>query len=147
EIPFAKYWYRSSRMKIRVLWIGRTKDELLSGLIRDYTARIKRFLPVELVEVKEPRVDESRRVDAEGEKMLAAVNTSDRTIILDPSGKNWTSQQFAQFVAKHMRDDPRHLTFIIGGFSGLSDEVKKRADVVWSLSPMTFTHDLCRVLM
>ncbi len=46
-----------------------------------------------------------------------------------------------------MTEDPRRLTFVIGGFSGVSEPLKKRADVVWSLSPLTFTHDLCRVLI
>lgn len=134
-------------MKLRVLWIGKTKDRHLAHLVADYSSRAARFLPLDIVEVKEPRVDESKRQQAEGEKMLATLDSSDRVIVLDPGGKAWTSEQFAGVVARHMREDPRRLTFVIGGFSGVSDALKSRADIVWSLSPLTFTHDLCRVLI
>ena len=134
-------------MKLRVLWIGKTKDAGLTRWISDYSSRIQRFLPLEIGEVKEPRIEESRRMQAEGEKILAAVDSSDRVVVLDPRGETWTSEQFAAFVQKHMRNDSRRLTFVIGGFSGLSADVKKRAEVTWSLSPMTFTHDLSRVLV
>ncbi len=134
-------------MKLRIVWIGKTKDGNISRLVSDYSSRIERFLPLEIVEVKEPRVDESKRQQAEGEKMLASLDSSDRVVVLDPRGKAWTSEQFAGVVAKHMRADPRRLTFVIGGFSGVSDALKNRADIVWSLSPLTFTHDLCRVLI
>ena len=134
-------------MKLRVLWIGKTKDGNLTRLIDDYAARIGRFLPLEIVEAKEPRVEEAKRVAAEGEKILGSIDASDRVVILDPGGKRFSTDQFAQLVAKHMREDPRRLSFVIGGFSGLSEPLKKRADVVWSLSPLTFTHDLCRVLV
>src|SRR5262245_10597644 len=134
-------------MKLRVLWIGKTRDAHLNFLINDYIARIRRFLSIEVVETKEVRVDESKRLRAEGEKLLSAIDSADRLILLDPAGKTWTSPQFAQFVGKHMREDARRLTFVIGGFSGVSDDVTRRADVRWSLTPLTFTHDLCRVLV
>ena len=104
--------------------------------------RVERFLPVEVVELKDPK-----RPEEEAAKLLAALDTADRVVALDPRGKAWTSEQFATFVSKHMREDSRRLTFVIGGFSGLADSVKKRADVLWSLSPLTFTHDLTRVLL
>ena len=134
-------------MKLRVLWIGKTKDGNLTRLIDDYSSRIGRFLPLEIVEAKEPRVEEAKRVMAEGEKILGSIDASDRVVVLDPGGKALSTDQFAQLVAKHMREDPRRLSFVIGGFSGLSEPLKRRADVVWSLSPLTFTHDLCRVLV
>lgn len=134
-------------MKLRILWIGKTRDAHLNSLINDYIARIRRFLPIEVVETKEVRADESKRLRAEGEKLLAAIDSTDRVVLLDPAGKTWTSPQFAQFVGKHMREDARRLTFVIGGFSGVSDDVTRRADVRWSLTPLTFTHDLCRVLV
>jgi len=134
-------------MKLRVLWIGKTRDAHLNSLIKDYIARIRRFLPIEVVETKEAHADESKRLRAEGEKLLSLIDSTDRVVLLDPSGKTWTSPQFAQFVGKHMREDARRLTFVIGGFSGVSDDVTRRADVRWSLTPLTFTHDLCRVLV
>jgi 23S rRNA (pseudouridine1915-N3)-methyltransferase len=117
-------------MKLRVAWIGKTKDPSMAQLCADYVARIKHFLPLEIAEVKEPRLD-----------------PSDRVVALDPNGKSWTSEGFAKFLQQHMTSDPRRLTFLIGDYSGLTDALKKRADVLWSLSPLTFTHDLTRVLL
>ena len=117
-------------MKLRVVWIGKTKDPSVAKLCSDYTARIKHFLPLEIAEVKQPKFD-----------------PSDRIVALDPTGKSWTSEGFAKFLQLHMTSDPRRLTFIIGDYEGLSETVKERADVLWSLSPLTFTHDLTRVLL
>ncbi len=129
-------------MKLRILWIGKTKDAGLSKISADYASRVERFLPLEIVELKDPK-----RPEEESSKLLGATDPSDRVIALDPRGKSFTSEQFAAFVAKHMREDPRCLTFVVGGFNGLSDDVRRRADVMWSLSPLTFTHDLARVLL
>jgi 23S rRNA (pseudouridine1915-N3)-methyltransferase len=134
-------------MKLRVLWIGKTRDAHLTSLITDYIARIRRFLPIEVVETKEVRADDSKRLRAEGEKLLSAIDSTDRVVVLDPAGKTFTSPQFAQLLGKHMREDARRLTFVIGGFSGVSDDVTRRAEIRWSLTPLTFTHDLCRVLV
>jgi 23S rRNA (pseudouridine1915-N3)-methyltransferase len=117
-------------MKLRVAWIGKTKDPSMTKLCADYVARIKHFLPLEIAEVKEFNVD-----------------PSDRVVALDPNGKSWTSEGFAKFLQQHMTSDPRRLTFLIGDYSGLAGALKKRADVLWSLSPLTFTHDLTRVLL
>ncbi|HYR88658.1 MAG TPA: 23S rRNA (pseudouridine(1915)-N(3))-methyltransferase RlmH [Terriglobia bacterium] len=121
-------------MKLRVVWVGKTKNPQMAKLCADYVERIEHFLPLEFAEVKEGRI-------------LAALDPSDRVLALDPEGKSWTSEQFARFVEQHMTSDPRRLAFVIGDYGGLSDEVKKRADVQWSLSPLTFTHDMTRVLL
>jgi 23S rRNA (pseudouridine1915-N3)-methyltransferase len=129
-------------VKIRVVWIGKTRDANLTRLIADYSTRIAHFLPVDIVELKDPK-----RRDMEGGRILAALDASERVVILDPAGKSRNSEEFAALVARHMREDPRSLTFVIGGYSGLSLDVKKRADLTLSLSPLTFTHDLSRVLL
>jgi 23S rRNA (pseudouridine1915-N3)-methyltransferase len=121
-------------LKLRIVWVGKTKNPQQAKLCEDYLSRIRHFLRLEIAEVKEA-------------KLLAAIDSSDRVVVLDPKGKAWTSEQFAKFVQQHFASDPRHLTFVIGDFAGLPPEVKKRADVQWSLSPLTFTHDLTRVLL
>jgi len=121
-------------VKLRVVWVGKTKNPQLAELCGDYAARIKHFLPLEIAEVKEG-------------KLLASLDDSDRVVALDPKGKPWTSELFAKFIQQHMTSDPRRLTFVIGDYAGLPTEVKKRADAQWSLSPLTFTHDLTRVLL
>jgi 23S rRNA (pseudouridine1915-N3)-methyltransferase len=121
-------------LKLRIVWVGKTKNPQQATLCEDYIGRIRHFLRLEIAEVKEA-------------KLLAELDSSDRVVALDPKGKSWTSEQFAKFVQQHMTSDPRSLTFVIGDFAGLPPEVKKRADVQWSLSPLTFTHDLTRVLL
>jgi len=129
-------------VKLRIVWIGKTKDASLSRLATEYASRVERFLPLEILEIKDPK-----RPEEEGARLLGALDNSDRVIALDPAGKTWTSQQFASFVSKHMREDSRRLTFVIGGYEGLAESVKSRFDVQWSLSPLTFTHDLTRVVL
>ena len=121
-------------MKLRVIWVGKTKNPHVAKLCEDYAARIKHFLPLEIADVKEA-------------KLIAALDASDRVVVLDPKGKPWSSEQFAKFMQQHMSSDPRRLTFVIGDYAGLPPNVKRRADVQWSLSPLTFTHDLTRVLL
>ena len=130
-------------MKIRVIWIGKTKDSGLATLAVDFVSRIRRFLPIEIKELRDSRVG----MQDEGEKLLAALDPNDRVVVLDVKGQAWSSAQFAEFVGKHMRSEPRHLTFVIGGYEGLAAAVKKRADQAWSLSPLTFTHDMTRVVV
>src|SRR5262249_5898698 len=91
---------------------------------------IKHFLPLDISEVKEFKLE-----------------PSDRIVALDPKGKSWTSEGFAKFLQQHMTSDPRRLTFVIGDYDGLPEPVKKRADVLWSISPLTLTHDLTRVFL
>jgi 23S rRNA (pseudouridine1915-N3)-methyltransferase len=130
-------------VRLRVLWVGKTRNPHIAKLSADYASRIEHFLPLDIVEVKEPKGG----MRAESEKILAALGDSDRVVVLDPKGKALTSEQLAKFVQQHMTADPRRLTFVIGGYEGLADSVKSRAHVQWSLSSLTFTHDLSRVLL
>jgi 23S rRNA (pseudouridine1915-N3)-methyltransferase len=130
-------------MKLRAVWVGKTQNLQLAKLCSDYISRIKHFLPLEIAEIKEPRGG----IEAEGERILSVLDASDRAVVLDPKGTAWTSEQLAKFLQQHMTSDSRRLTFVIGGYEGLSDKVKKRSDIQWSLSPLTFTHDLTRVLL
>ena len=130
-------------MKLRVLWVGKTKSAEIAKLCADYASRIEHFLPLHIFEVKEPKGG----MRAEAEKILAALPESDRVVVLDPKGRAFTSEQLAKFVQQHMTSDSRRLTFVIGGYEGLADSVKSRADVQWSLSSLTFTHDLTRVVL
>jgi len=86
-------------------------------------------------------------MEEEAEKILQTMDTSDRIVLLDAGGTLWSSKQLATFIGKHMNEDQRRLTFVIGGFDGVAESLRKRADRTWSLSPLTFTHDMTRVLV
>jgi 23S rRNA (pseudouridine1915-N3)-methyltransferase len=135
-------------MKLRIIWIGRTKDPNLATLVADFASRIGRFTPLEITELKDPKIsDDARRIDDEGKRILAALDRSDHVIVLDAGGQMWTSKELAGFIGKHLRESPHHLTFVIGGPAGIAAAVKQRAGRTWSLSPLTFTHDMTRVLV
>jgi 23S rRNA (pseudouridine1915-N3)-methyltransferase len=135
-------------MKLRIIWIGKTKSPGLSEIAKDMVQRLRRFVSVEITELKDPRTgDDRRQLAAEEQKLLASLDASDRVVVLDAGGQQWTSQQLATFVGKHLDNDPRKLTFVIGGYGGLTKPVKERAEKVWSLSPLTFTHEMTRVLV
>jgi len=135
-------------MKLRIIWIGRTKDPNLAELSQQFTSRIRRFLPVEITELKDSKSGgDQRRIHVEGQQILEALQSADRVIVLDPGGTLWTSSQLAAFIGRHLDSEPRRLTFVVGGRGGISEAVKKRADRLWSLSPLTFTHEMTRVIL
>ena len=135
-------------MKLRVVWIGKTRSKELSSLIDDFLERLRRFVPTEITEIRDPRAgNDERQLAAEEKRLLATLDSNDRVVILDASGQSWSSPQLAQFVGKHLGSDPRRLTFVIGGYGGMTEDVKARAERRWSLSPLTFTHEMTRVLV
>jgi 23S rRNA (pseudouridine1915-N3)-methyltransferase len=135
-------------MKLRLVWLGKTRDPHLASLAKDFAARIEHTLPIEITELKDVKTgDGERRLQDEASRILGTLDGSDRVILLDASGPMWSSNQLAEFLGKHMNEEQRRLTFVIGGFGGTAESVRKRADRKWSLSPLTFTHDMTRVLV
>jgi len=84
--------------------------------------------------------------ELEGEKLLARVERSDYVVLLDSSAKSLTTEMFAAWLCKQ-RDQSRNLVFVIGGHEGLSEALRRRADLTLSLSPLTFTHEMARCLL
>jgi 23S rRNA (pseudouridine1915-N3)-methyltransferase len=135
-------------MKLRVVWIGKTRSRELSALIDDFLERLRRFVSADITELRDPRTgNDKRQLAAEEQRLLAALDADDRVVVLDADGQSWSSQQLANFVGKHLGSDPRRLTFVIGGYGGMTEKVKARAERKWSLSPLTFTHEMTRLLV
>lgn len=135
-------------MRLHFVWIGKTRDRRWATLLEEYLKRIERFIPYELSELKEysgTAVD--RALVAEGEKILAAVERDDFVILLDERGREYSSTEFAGFINAKQENGIKRLAFIIGGFTGVSDAVKVKADVQISLSKMTMTHEMARVIL
>jgi 23S rRNA (pseudouridine1915-N3)-methyltransferase len=128
-------------MKIRVLWPGKTKHAYFRDAIMDYATRIKRFIPFEIVEVKELSATDrnrKRRVEQESKALKSEANSI--RIVLDQSGKQLTSAEFADWINKRTRD----IDFIVGGPAGHNIE---DADLILSLGKWTMPHDLVRVVL
>ncbi len=121
-------------MKIYLYFIGRPKDAHANELAADFVSRISRYVPAEMREIRPDRVD------------LRTKHPSAQKILLDPAGKTMDSAGFAAYLAVAERE-ARDLVFVVGGHDGLPAGWAARADRLLSLSPMTFPHELARVML
>jgi 23S rRNA (pseudouridine1915-N3)-methyltransferase len=128
-------------MKIRLIWTGKTKEPFISEGIAKYLALVKPYAGVAVTEIKEEKgKDIPRMLEKEAER-IGRLNIP--YVLLDEGGKKFTSRQFAAFVESRA---PR-VNFLIGGPYGVSEKVKKAGGDVISLSPMTLTHEMARLLL
>ncbi len=136
-------------MRLHFVWIGKTKEQHCAALVADYLKRLTRFAPCDVSALKEPSGsgDERRVVRWEGEKILTAVERDDYVVLLDEQGRQFSSPALAEFIGARQQASVKRLAFIIGGFAGVSAEVKQRANLTWSLSLLTLPHDLARVVL
>ena len=128
-------------MKFVFISIGKQNDSDISDAISDYTNRIERYFPVEWKLI--PTSDKEK----EGTQILKNIESSDFVIVLDDKGKEMSTEELAQFFEKKMIMSERKIIFIIGGAYGFSEEVYKRANFKWSLSKLTFPHQLVRLIL
>ena len=121
-------------MHYRVVAVGRVRDAGVRAACDDYLARLRHYTRVEEREAK----DEAR--------ILEAVPEVSRLVVLSERGEQWTSQELAEWTARWEMDG-RDVAFAIGGADGVSESVLARAERVWSLSRLTFPHELARLLV
>ncbi|NLV28017.1 MAG: 23S rRNA (pseudouridine(1915)-N(3))-methyltransferase RlmH [Methanomicrobiales archaeon] len=139
------------RIKIRA--IGKIKEPYIREAISDYSKRIQSFCPLDCIEYPESPVSGShpssinQAIQSEGVKLLSGLDMDDYVIVLDGTGKKCSSEKFAEIIGNCEINGPYVLIFLIGGPNGLSDRCKKRADCVLSLSPMTFPHQVARLIL
>jgi 23S rRNA (pseudouridine1915-N3)-methyltransferase len=127
-------------MKVRILWVGRTKQRYLADGIREYLGKIRPFAEVEVVEIKEQKGGPpGAALRKEGERILKRTG---HYVLLDEKGKGLDSPGLASYLGPRSR-----VEFVLGGAYGVSDEVRDAASDVLSLSPMTLTHEMARLLL
>lgn len=135
-------------MKLILRWIGKTRNPHLSALIGDYQARIGSLVDLTLSEVKGIEFqDPVRTVEAEGRQLLKGLGRDDYLIAMDPRGQSLNTEGFAQLIADRREHSLKRLVFVLGGPDGLSQEVRSRSHRVISLSSMTFSHEIARLLL
>lgn len=137
-------------MRVRFVWIGKTKRAALKDLMQDYLERVRRFAPVEIAELRDrddAGGEAARIIEKEGNDILSRVVDDSYVVALDERGREFDSRGLAALIEKHRVAGTKQVTFIIGGPCGLSDAVRGRADLVMSLSRLTLTHEMARVLL
>ena len=135
-------------MRLRLIWVGKTRNEHLRALVDDYLGRLRRFARVEVVEVREGAGrDERAVVEEEGKRITASLASDALTVLLDVGGEQWGSRELASRVEGWQGRSVKEVAFVVGGHLGVSEAVRRRADVRWSLSKLTLTHEMARVLL
>ncbi|MGG6544027.1 UNVERIFIED_CONTAM: 23S rRNA (pseudouridine(1915)-N(3))-methyltransferase RlmH [Prevotella sp. 15_C9] len=136
-------------MKATLLLIGKTKEKHFIAAINDYISRIKHYLPFSLITIPELKnsknLSEDLQKEREGALILREVQPSDTLILLDEHGKELRSVEFANWLQKK-ENVAKRVVFAIGGAYGFSPDVYKRANEQLSLSKMTFSHQMVRLI-
>lgn len=134
-------------MQIRLVMVGRTERGFVADGLEHYARRIGHSVRFSMVHLPEAgKGDAGFKSRWEGERILAELQPGEVVVALDERGKLLTSPAFAGQLAKWRDAGRQRMLFIIGGAYGLTDEVRARADLVLAVSPMTFPHQLVRVL-
>jgi 23S rRNA (pseudouridine1915-N3)-methyltransferase len=127
-------------VKIKVAWIGKTKDSAIDALTAEYLKRMTRYADVEGVAIK----DETALLKLCGREARPIKHT---LVLLDSGGKQLTSEEFAEFIGNYQDRNPLPLLFAIGPANGFSREIRQEANLLLSLGKMTLAHELARVVL
>lgn len=141
-------------MKIKVIAVGKIKEKFYTDAIAEYSKRLSRYCRLEVIQVADEKTpdgaseaQERQIKEKEGSRILAQIKDGAYVIALAVQGTMLSSEQLASKLNKLGVDGQSQIVLIIGGSLGLSDEVLKRADYHLSFSPMTFPHQLMRVIL
>lgn len=141
-------------MNIEIICIGKLKEKYWREAVDEYARRLSRYCHVHITELKESRLpanasaaDEENVKKTEGLSILAALREKMYVVALDVRGKEMSSEKLASRMEQHQDNGTGTIAFLIGGSLGLSEEVLRRADVRLSFSPMTFPHQMMRVIL
>ncbi len=136
-------------MKFELIVLGKTNEVYLATGIADFQNRLERYCPVAIKIVKEKRgkIADKVRITTEGSQLLAQADANSLIVVLDRTGRQLSSVELSENIGRWRDSGRQIISFIIGGPLGLSTEVLKRADLVISLSKMTFTHEMARLIL
>lgn len=137
-------------MKIRLIVVGKTNSDYIKTGESDYEDRLKHYCKFE--ELLIPPIKNSGKLAKkdlkikEGELILKNIDPMDQLVLLDEKGKSFSSIDFSGFLNQKLLSSTKRLVFVIGGAFGFSEEIYKRADSKLSLSKMTFSHQMIRLI-
>jgi 23S rRNA (pseudouridine1915-N3)-methyltransferase len=125
-------------MKIRLLWLGKTRREQICALVDDYVRRIERYAEIQVTELRDGSPAALRKLKFEPGSVL---------VLLDAAGKQFTSQQFARWIGDLRDRGTRELVFLGGDAEGFPEEIRASAKPKISLSTLTMPHEFVRVVL
>jgi len=135
-------------MRLRVIWTGKTRDAHLSALTSDYLKRLSQFVTCEVSELRESKTgDKKIDIDRDSKRITDGLHQGAINVLLDTQGIEWTSPQLADEMRRWQDSGIKEVTFIIGGPNGVTSELSARASKRWSLSRLTLTHEMARVVL
>ncbi|MGH7728118.1 MAG: 23S rRNA (pseudouridine(1915)-N(3))-methyltransferase RlmH [Vulcanimicrobiaceae bacterium] len=135
-------------LKIRVLAVGRLREPYIAAAVADFRKRLRPYRAVEQVEVASARgASPERATEEEGERLLRALQRGEPLWLLERSGVAFSSEALAERLRALERDGTPLLAIAIAGTYGASAALQARADLRWSLSPLTFLHEWARALV
>lgn len=135
-------------MKIKIAWIGKTKEQAIQSLTEEYLKRISRYVPTEGI----PLRDETALLEMCGrapsrKSRKTARNPRSTLVLVDSRGKQLSSEEFAQFLGDYQDRNPLPLIFAVGAADGFREETRAGAQFTLSLGKMTLAHELARVVL
>jgi len=138
-------------LKLRIYYIGKDKKNHFSDVEQLYMARIKRYLPLEVIQLPAKKYSSSLSAkevqDLEGQIFEKAMTKEKNCILLDEAGKSMYSKKFASFMENKISRGGHSIAFFIGGAYGFSDKLKKSGVTLLSLSSLTMAHHLARIVL
>jgi 23S rRNA (pseudouridine1915-N3)-methyltransferase len=130
-------------VKIKIAWIGKTKEPAIAALTEEYLKRISRHAPTEGVMLR----DEAALLDLWGRSAGSNGGAKSTLVLMDSRGKEFSSEQFAKFLGDYQDRNPLPLIIAIGGADGFGDQARGAAQHTISLGKMTLAHELARVVL
>ena len=126
---------------IRIVCVGKIKEDYLNKLIDDYKTRISKYHKIEIIELKD------NDINTESDEILKTINSKDYNILLDIYSKEYDSVEFSKLIDNIFTNKNSNITFIIGGSNGVNDKIKSIVDTKISFSKLTFPHGLFRGIL
>lgn len=137
-------------MKVSLIVVGKTNSKYLIQGETEYFERLKHYVPIDYKVIPElkntKKLSEDQQKIKEGELILNQISNKDFVVLLDDKGKTYSSVGFSKFFEKKMITGTKSVVFIVGGAYGFSDDVYKRSNDKLSLSKMTFSHQMVRLI-
>lgn len=129
---------------IKIICVGKIKENYYKDALEEYLKRLKKYVKLELIELPDYNYDIAKTTTEEGKNILDKISDKDFVITMEIEGKQLDSLEFSKLIDDNISNN---MVFVIGGSYGLSNEVKKRANLSLSFSRLTFPHQLFRVIL